>query len=856
MTPERYEQIEELCHKAMEQPAGERSAFLQAACGGDEALRREVESLLPAYENQSSFLEAPPGDIAADMLKSEQTQSAPRRTLAHYEVRSLLDRGGMGEVYLAEDPRLGRLVAIKLLARHLVRDETAKARFLREARAASRLDHPNIGTVHDIGEQDGELFMVMALYEGETLKKRLERGALPVDEALGILRQVAQGLEAAHRAGIVHRDIKPANILMTSTGTAKILDFGLAKLFSDSQSQTMTQAGQVMGTPLYMSPEQLNGESVDWRSDLWSLGALAYELLSGASPFQTDSSQATVSRILHDEPPSFAVPGLPDWLAALVSELLRKNPGLRPQSASELLKRLDQPPLSQPAPPRPSAQQGLSELKRQGWRWAAVGIATCLVAAALYLRFFRGPAAALDSIAVLPFANAGGDPNTEYLSDGITESVINSLSQLRNLRVIARTTVFRYKGKDLDAQKIGRDLNVRATVTGRIQQRGTQLNIQAELVDVEKGSQLWGGQFNRQLAEVGRIQEDISKEISEKLRLRLTGEDQKRLSKHYTENTEAYQLYLRGRYEWNKRTADGLKKSIEYFNQAIEKDPGYALAYAGLADVYNVAAFPLRLSPKEVFPRAKAAATKAVELDDTLAEAHSALATVKSVYDWDWLGAEREFRRAIELNPGYPTVHYFYGFTYLLPMGRFDEAITELKRAIELDPFSAILNVNLGWALYFVRRYDDAIVQLKKAAEIDPNFGQAHMHLAEAYEEKGMHEEAIAELAKLPPAYSVSLDPRELAMVRQAYAMAGMRGYWQKYLEILKDHAKQRYVPPSFIAGMPARLGDKDQAFEWLEKAYEARDEFIRLVRVDPTFDNLHSDPRYADLLRRMGLPR
>ncbi len=420
MTPERYEQIEDLCHKAMEQPAGERSAFLEAACGGDEALRREVESLLPGYEKQPSFLETPPGDIAADMLRSEQTQSAPRRTLAHYEVRSLLDRGGMGEVYLAEDPRLGRLVAIKLLARHLVRDETAKARFLREARAASRLDHPNIGTVHDIGEQDGELFMVMALYEGETLKKRLERGALPVDEALGILRQVAQGLEAAHRAGIVHRDIKPANVLMTSTGTAKILDFGLAKLFSDSQSQTMTQAGQVMGTPLYMSPEQLNGESVDWRSDLWSLGALAYELLSGVSPFQTDSSQATMSRILHDEPPSLAaMPELPDWLAALVSELLRKSPALRPQSATELLERLDQAPLSQPAPPRPSAQQGLSELKRHGWRWAAVGIATCLAAAALYyLRFFRGPAGALDSIAVLPFANAGGDPNTEYLSDG------------------------------------------------------------------------------------------------------------------------------------------------------------------------------------------------------------------------------------------------------------------------------------------------------------------------------------------------------------------------------------------------------------------------------------------------------
>src|SRR5216683_2514777 len=382
MTPERYEQIEELCHKAMEQPAGERSAFLQAACGGDEALPREVESLLPAYENQSSFLEAPPDDIAAEMLSSEQTQSGEGRTLAHYQLRSLLDKGGMGEVYLAEDPRLGRLVAIKLLARHLVRDETAKVRFLREARAASRLDHPNIGTIHDIGEQDGELFMVLALYEGETLKKRLERGALPAQEALGILRQVAQGLEAAHRVGIVHRDIKPANVLLTNAGIAKVLDFGLAKLVSDSQGHTMTQAGQVMGTPLYMSPEQLRGEAVDWRSDLWSFGALAYELLSGASPFQTDSTLATVSRILLEEPPSLiSVPGVPGRLAELVSHLLRKNPAGRPQNASEVLRRLEEGDGAGPSRPRTGS---LNTPERRGARWwtAVVVVAGLLLAVA------------------------------------------------------------------------------------------------------------------------------------------------------------------------------------------------------------------------------------------------------------------------------------------------------------------------------------------------------------------------------------------------------------------------------------------------------------------------------------------
>jgi Tfp pilus assembly protein PilF len=380
------------------------------------------------------------------------------------------------------------------------------------------------------------------------------------------------------------------------------------------------------------------------------------------------------------------------------------------------------------------------------------------------------------------------------------------------------------------------------------------LNIQAELVDVEKGSQLWGGQFNRQLADVSRIQEDISKEISEKLRLRLTGEDQRRLSKHYTENAEAYQLYLRGRFEWNKRTDESVTKSIEYFNQAIEKDPAYALAYAGLADAYNVATSYLHLPSKEVFPRAKAAAIKAVELDDTLAEAHSALATAKS-NDWDWPGTEREFRRAIELNPGYPTAHYFYGLTYLCPMGRFDEAITELQKAVELDPFSAILNANLGYALYQARRHDDAIVQLRKVLEIAPNFGPVHPRLSASYEEKGMYEEAIAEMENVTQGDPAYLEPKELAMLRQAYAVSGMRGYRQKRLELLKHHAKQRYIWPWVIARMPARLGDKDQAFEWLEKAYEARDEWVRFVRVDPAFDNLRSDPRYADLLRRMGLP-
>jgi serine/threonine protein kinase/tetratricopeptide (TPR) repeat protein len=786
-------------------------------------------------------------------------------TISHFHVIEKLGAGGMGVVYKAVDIRLDRPVALKFLPDNMVQDSQALERFRREARAASALNHPGICTIYDIGEKDGRGFIAMEFIDGETLRSHIRGKALPLEEMLKLGIQIAEALDAAHAEGIIHRDIKPANIFVTKRGQAKVLDFGLAKLvpkgigragadFGGEVPDATSIVGIISGTPSYMSPEQIRGDNLDPRTDIFSLGLLLYEMATGRQAFSGGTGGIIIEAVLTRSPvPARSInPGIPARLEEIIDKTLHKDRDQRYQRAADVCTDL----------------QRLERDTGSGWRAAEEDAETALISTASHLHSTGEQSARtsttqrgalrpervskiIDSLAVLSFENASRDPEHEYLSDGIAGSLINILATVPKLRVMAQSTIFRYKGRRIDPQAVGRELNVRAVLTGRIMQSGGSLRIGTELVDVATGSQLWGAQYDRKPGDIFAIQDEISEEISGKLRLKLTRAERKRLIKRQTDDAAAYQLYLKGRHHWNRWTEDGFYKAIEYFQQAVEKDPGYALAYTGLADSYVLLGWNSYLPPKDAYPKGKTAAMEALRIDPDLGEAHTSLAAVLWLHDWQWQEAQTEFKRSLALNPAHPTASHWYA-EYLMTMGRHEEVIARMKNSQELDPLSLIINVAIGWAFYMAQRYDDAIEQLRRTVELDPNYPVTYWILGLLLRKQGCYEPAIAEGEK-----GVKLSggsPLMSAALAQTFATAGRRNEAIHILDDLTNLAKQKYVAPYFFAGIHIGLGEDDRAIEYLEKSYEEHSHWLIYLHIDPSMERLRSSPRFQDLLRRVGL--
>jgi len=737
------------------------------------------------------------------------------RTISHYKILEKLGEGGMGVVYKAQDIKLDRLVALKFLPKHLLCDNEAKIRFEHEAKAASALNHTNITTIYEIDEFEGECFICMEYVEGKSIKELIKKKTLSIQDILNISIQIAEGLNAAHKKGIIHRDIKSDNIMLTAEGLVKIMDFGLAKLRGVSK---VTKTGSTLGTLAYMSPEQAQGIEVDQRSDIFSFGVILYEMITGQLPFRGEHEAAIIYSILNETPEPLAryKANVPEGLQRAIEKALEKNREVRYQHLDDF--RVDLRKLPKEVESHITKQQ--------------------------------------PSIAVLPFTNLSADKEQEYFCDGMAEEIINVLTQVEALRVVARTSAFFFRGKEIDIREIGRKLNVGAVLEGSVRKAGNRFRITAQLVNVADGYHLWSDRYDREMEDIFAIQDEISRAIVEKLKVKLLGEEKVALVKRYTDNLEAYNLYLKGRYFWNKRTEKDLKKAIEYFELAIERDDNYAPAYAGTADSYNDLPDYSSCPPNQAYPKAKEAALKALKLDNTLAEAHASLGLLKTEHEWDWSGAEKEFKQAIQLNPACVTAHYWYGLL-LGYLGRFDEAIGEVRKALELDPLSVLTHKHMAQVLLLAGKPGEAIDILQKGMEIEPNSIFLHAMIGLAYSRKSLYEEALAELQKEKEIF-VNSPPIIDAWIGETYAVMGRKDKVQEILNDLLTRSESEYIPPYLLARLYLALGEEEEGFKWLEKAYEKKDTWLRYLKVFrfESFSSISSDPRFIALIKKMGFPQ
>ena len=845
----------------------ERAAFLDQACLGDEDLRREVESLLASSDQAEEFLKSPAVEDAAQLLANTKNNSMLGQRLGFYQIISHLGSGGMGDVYLAQDTRLGRKVALKLLPAFFTRDDERVQRFKQEARAASALNHPNVATIYEIGEADQTIYIAMEYVEGLTLAGKINDRQLETAQIIEIAAQVADALDEAHSRGTTHRDIKPENIMVSERGHAKVLDFGLAKiraarsdaLTSEMAMMKQTAPGIVMGTVQYMSPEQALGKEVDHRTDIFSLGVVMYEMATGRLPFTGGTATETLERITHAQPQAIATLNydVPGELERIIRKCLEKDRERRYQTAHDLL--IDLKNLKRDTDSGVAVAGAASRYQRRALRrWLAIALALLTLAAVGFgvTQLFRGREEAtarggtpvVKSIAVLPFKTLVADSVDESLGLGMAETLIMRLSKLRQITVRPLSAVSRYANLQQDAVAAGRELKSEAVLDGSIQKLGDRVRVTVRLLDTNDGRLIWSEQFDEKAADIFKVQDSISERVAKDLAVRMTEDERQRLRKYSTENAEAFEHYIRGRAYLNQANEDSGFKALESFSHAVALDPNYASAYSGLSDVYNMASDNF-LAPKKALPKAREYAEKALASDESLDEAHLSMAQVRWWGDWDREGTETEFKRALDLNPSYAIAHLEYG-RFLTQQSRFDEAIAQMKLAEEIDPQSERIRYESGWVYYCARQYDRAINLYREALSMDMNSPQAHRRIGLAFAQKGLLKEAIAELGK---ALEIREDAAYESDLGWLYATVGRRSEVQKALNKLQELSRRKYVSPCYAARIYAGLGDKAHMFQLLEKAYQDHSDRLLDLQEDPVFDSYRTEPQFLDLIHRVG---